>query len=159
MTRAQTLSIDLYHEHLASALVELNAQAFPKDWGERWSDKDLLGALTLPGVTALVARSAEAELVGFLLARQIVDEAEVLLIGVLPRHRSGGIGGALINGFIANTQHGPLKRLFLEVRENNDAARMLYRRLGFKPVGRRDHYYRGLEGQTSSAITLAKSFS
>jgi ribosomal-protein-alanine N-acetyltransferase len=44
--------------------------------------------------------------------------------------------------------------VFLEVDENNPAARALYAKLGFAEVGRRKGYYRDGEGGESAALVL-----
>jgi ribosomal-protein-alanine N-acetyltransferase len=46
------------------------------------------------------------------------------------------------------------ERLHLEVRDGNEAA-FLYRSMGFEQVGRRRDYYRGRNGDSFDAITLA----
>jgi ribosomal-protein-alanine N-acetyltransferase len=44
--------------------------------------------------------------------------------------------------------------LFLEVRENNRAARTLYSACGFIEVGRRPDYYTGAMGDRFAAISM-----
>lgn len=79
-----------------------------------------------------------SEPAGFGILRQ-VDQAEVLLIGVLPKFRKKGIGGAILDELLAgcNRDGG----VFLEVREGNEAARKLYESRGFKEIARRKKYY------------------
>ena len=45
--------------------------------------------------------------------------------------------------------------MFLEVAEDNAAARDLYERQGFRPVGRREDYYRTASG-TVAALVLRR---
>ena len=47
------------------------------------------------------------------------------------------------------------EQLHLEVREGNHAV-SLYRRNGYREVGRRRNYYSGRDGQLFDALTLAK---
>ncbi|HEY1152975.1 MAG TPA: ribosomal-protein-alanine N-acetyltransferase RimI, partial [Pseudolabrys sp.] len=42
--------------------------------------------------------------------------------------------------------------VFLEVSENNAAARRLYARAGFREVGRRPNYYRDADGTTHALV-------
>lgn len=156
MTVDASLVIEPFGPHYSQALLAINEAAFPAAWGERWSDKDLLGALGLPGVTALLAGDGHNALFGFLLARKVVDEAEVLLVGVLPEKRGFGIGGQLIETFLQNYCDKPLEKVFLEVRETNTAARALYEKVGFSEIGRRESYYRTKSGECAAAITLGK---
>ena len=77
-------------------------------------------------------------ILGFLVSRRIDDgESEILNVAVHPEHRRTGIASELIRTAI-------LKRPgthFLEVRESNEPARRLYRKLGFEEVGTRPDYY------------------
>lgn len=159
MTVDASLVVEPYSPHVSQALLALNEAAFPTAWGERWSDKDLLGALALPGVSALLAGDGSHALFGFLLARTAADEAEVLLVGVLPDKRGFGVGGQLIKHFLQISSENSLQKVFLEVRETNFAARALYDKIGFAEIGRRESYYQGASGERAAAITLAKYLS
>jgi len=139
------------------AVVALNAAAFSAQWGERWSDTDMRSALSLKNMDLLLASDGGEDLFGFLLARTLLDEAEILLIGVLPEHRGHGIGALLIDTFIDRARKAGHSKVFLEVRETNKAARSLYHNAGFSQIGSRKDYYLGLDGLKSSAITLARN--
>lgn len=157
-----TLCITELSLNESNQLVSLNANSFSDVWGERWSARDISSAMGMQGVSALAASVVEEDglsrLVGFILARVVVDEAEILLIGVEPDCRRQGIAAALLDDFLRQSQQKGIARVFLEVRESNDAARALYKRAGFSPVGKRRNYYRNKNGETASAYTLEKQF-
>ena len=71
----------------------------------------------------------------------MVDEAHVTTFAVLPEWRRRGIGGRLM----LELMHVALKLnahiVTLEVRLSNHAARALYGKFGFRPVGIRPRYY------------------
>lgn len=71
----------------------------------------------------------------------MVDEAHVTTFAVSPGWRRRGIGSLLLLGLIdvAEAMHAHV--LTLEVRLGNTAARALYARFGFRPVGIRPRYY------------------
>lgn len=71
----------------------------------------------------------------------IVDEAHVANVAVRPEQRGQGLGQALMQGLIAFSLSRGSRRMVLEVRESNQAARALYAKLGFKQSGRRKNYY------------------
>ena len=62
------------------------------------------------------------------------DEKEILNLAVDPAFRRRGIARALLTAISAPA-------IFLEVRESNQAARMLYRNVGFQEAGLRKAYY------------------
>ena len=79
--------------------------------------------------------------VGFVLARVVVDEAEILTIAVAPSHRRRGVGCALVEELCRRLYRDRVASLFLEVDAGNTAAVTLYRRLRFEKVGERRGYY------------------
>lgn len=135
----------------ADALAELEARAFgPASWGR----EAVRGGLTAPYVTALLAAAApDGPAEGFAFWRQLVDEAELLTIGVVPERRRLGMAGALLRGVLKEARQAKVERVFLEVDDGNDAAIGLYRKAGFEPFGRRRGYYRN----GADAIVMRKT--
>ena len=78
---------------------------------------------------------------GFLAARQIADEAEILNVAIVPGSRRAGQGSALLRAAFDELRHRDVNRIFLEVRASNAAAITFYRKYGFVPTGRRPVYY------------------
>lgn len=75
---------------------------------------------------------------GFLVARKVADdERELLNLAVAPEFRRQGVGRDLLVGLLAEVRGA----IFLEVRESNQAARNIYKSMGFKEVGNRPAYY------------------
>lgn len=129
--------------------------AFGTAYGEAWTRSQLAGILPMAGVALVVARTlADGQCVGFSLTRTVADEAELLLIAVLPEWQGNGAGQALLGAFIEAAETEGLARVHLEVRDGNRAL-AIYRDWGFEPVGRRRDYYRGADGR-HDAITLAR---
>ena len=71
----------------------------------------------------------------------MVDEAHVTTFAVLPAYRRRGVGGLLLSGLMALSADIGATVLTLEVRLSNVAARQLYQRFGFRPVGVRPRYF------------------
>jgi|SRR5690606_17164895 len=135
--------------------------AFEPAFGEAWTRRQVGDALLLPNTFYLLAAphggwpSGGEAAAGFVLSRGAADEEELLLIGVDPIWRRKGIGGAMLDRFIAEAKARGANRLFLEMREGN-SAESLYRRHGFERVGRRRAYYRRGAGVPLDAITFAR---
>ncbi|HEX4561908.1 MAG TPA: ribosomal protein S18-alanine N-acetyltransferase, partial [Gemmatimonadales bacterium] len=79
---------------------------------------------------------------GYLVARQMADEGEILNIGVDPKSRRCGVGRILVSAGLSRLHALGARQVFLEVRESNVAARALYERFAFTEVSRRAKYYR-----------------
>lgn len=110
-----------------------------------WTEQRLAEALTQDGFHVRVA-GVPAQSV--LLARRVADEAELLIVAVLPKARRHGLARALMRDLIAWAP----ARLFLEVAEDNIAAQALYAAMSFTAVGRRPDYY----GQGRDALILQR---
>lgn len=136
------------------AMMSIMRFAFDPQFGEAWSISQLSGSLTLDGSFARQAIDNADSIVGFTLSRHVAGEAELLLVAVDPQLRQRGIGRRLIEQVADDARQRSAHTLFLEVRENNNAARNLYQSLGFIDVGRRADYYTGASGERFAAITM-----
>ncbi|MFL5576520.1 MAG: ribosomal protein S18-alanine N-acetyltransferase [Gemmatimonadaceae bacterium] len=95
------------------------------------------------GARAAGARAArDADVVGYVVAWLVVDEAEIANIAVSPDARGDGIGARLLDAALGVAVGRGAATAYLEVRESNAPARALYASRGFSPVGRRRNYYR-----------------
>ena len=132
-----------------AALAALHAQAFAAPWSAG-SIRDLLAT---PGAFAFASTD------GFILARVAGDEGEILTLAVTPAARRRGHARALVRSAAAHAYHLGATSLFLEVGLGNDAARALYRGLGFIGVGRRKAYYGSEDADVlKAALPLAVDF-
>jgi ribosomal-protein-alanine N-acetyltransferase len=134
------------------ALAEIHGHSFAHQW-----DADELARLSAQdGAILLLARRASPygtrRPLGFLLLRQVADEAEVLTLAVDPRHRGRGIGKRLMQDGMFRLYGERCKSLFLEVDAANQPALLLYKALGFRQVGERKGYYRDSAGGGTALV-------
>jgi ribosomal-protein-alanine N-acetyltransferase len=131
-------------------LAVLHATAFSHPWTAK-----ALHQLLDAGAEALLAQRKDQPC-GFILVRHAAGEAEILTLAVAPEHRGLGIGRSLIEAAREQLQVSRVKELWLEVAEDNSAARRLYDRAGFEPVGRRRGYYETPEGRIDALVLRLK---
>jgi ribosomal-protein-alanine N-acetyltransferase len=105
----------------------------------QWTAQDY-AKLAAAGMTGWVAE-AEGLIAGFLVARRIASELEVLNLAVRSNARRSGIGHALIQFAFSWGKDFGAKSAFLEVRASNLAALEFYKREQFKETRRRRLYY------------------
>jgi [ribosomal protein S18]-alanine N-acetyltransferase len=110
-------------------------------WGA--SQYDTLFSPASPARVALVAvsESADAPLVGFLIARCLPQEWEIENVVVDDQTRRNRIGSSLVRRLVQEALTAGASSIILEVRESNLPALRLYENIGFRSEGRRKSYY------------------
>ncbi len=141
----------------APVIADLHVQCFAGGLGgEVWSEAAIAKILHLPGTYGLLAWPESAlepeSILGFALCRNAAGEAEILSLGVAPAARRGGVGRALLRAIVARGSIAGIRRLFLEVAEDNLAAQGLYLAAGFSQLGRRPGYYRRPTGPATALV-------
>jgi ribosomal-protein-alanine N-acetyltransferase len=122
-------------------LANLHKKCFPN---KPWSADDFR-ELKNSGCEIIMSQN------GFIVYRIVVDEAEIITIGVNPEMRRMGIASAMIGITEKNLKNQGVKKLFLEVASNNISGLGLYENCGFLQVGLRPKYYDGID-----AILMSK---
>jgi len=118
------------------AVAALEASSFSTPW----HPDTFLRLLERPGAELWVT-DEDGDVVAYAVLWCILDEGELANIAVLPGARGRGVGGRLLDHLVDVARDRGVRRLFLEVRESNEAARGLYTTRGFREVGRRRAYY------------------
>ena len=140
-------------EVAAARLAALEALAFPDRQVKSVAD-DMLSFSRQHGAAVFADADAQA---GYLLLRCVADEAEILDIGVVPAARQNGVARALLKTAERHAVSLGVVAVFLEVAEDNLAARALYSGAGFVEVGRRHGYYSRPGAERVDALVLRKS--
>lgn len=142
-----------YPEH-ARSIAAIHGALFDEAWTAD-SIKSLLGDA---GATGFIATYEHPQnVIGFVLARMVADEAEILSVGVKEEFQRCGVGDRLIQAIERIMNRVDVEKIYLEVAVDNDAAIHLYRKLGYDEVGRREGYYRRPDGGFADALLLARN--
>lgn len=136
------------------ALAQIHAQAFSVQGDRPWAARELRDIVESAGCQTYF-EYADDLITGFILTRAVCDEAELITIAVTPDSQKRGTGGRLLDHVTRVLSDQGVKRLFLEVREDNVAAIKLYRSRGFEDVGRRAAYYQTQGGNRVDALCFA----
>lgn len=116
-------------------LANLHAKCFPN---KPWSATDFAD-LKKSGCEIIASQN------GFIVWRAVADEAELITIGVDPDARRTGIAAAMLGIMEGELKKSGIKKIFLEVAENNHPARQLYKNNGYNEIGVRPKYYDGID--------------
>ena len=116
---------------------EIESLSFATPWPAYAFEQELRGNR----LARYLAAHAGARLVAFAGLWMMVDEAHVTTISVHPEWRRQGIGRRLMVALVEVAVDIGARRMTLEVRPSNAAARALYAEFGFVVAGRRPGYY------------------
>lgn len=134
---------------MSAAIADLHRVCFAR----AWRPAEVAAVAAMPGAFAAIAGEAQ-HLSGFVLGRSAADEAEIVSLAVHPALRRRGVGFALLSSSAVFAASAGAVALFVDVADDNAAARALYDKVGFQEVGRRPGYY---EDGRRDAIVMKRS--
>lgn len=138
----------------AERLSQLHRASFHRGWGADEFEQILIER------NALAHRLRLGNtVIGFIVSRTAADEAEILSVAIASKQRGRGYSHALLHTHLGHLAGHGLKKVFLEVEENNHPARALYERAGFRVVGRRERYYKDASGEQLNAVVMQRDLS
>ncbi len=103
------------------------------------------------GIRIGIAKSKQ--LIGFACGSLVLDELNINIIGIHPLYQKNGLGSLALNSLLCQAIQLGSTIATLEVKESNEMALALYRKLNFEVAGHRDKYYK----DGSKAIILLKN--
>ena len=122
-----------------------------------WSADEITKDVTAGGNVYVAVALADEERAGYAEIRMIAGEGQIYNIAIAPEFRREGMGEALLRHLIDKADADGCKLVTLEVRSGNEAAMELYKKLGFREVGRRKGYYaKGGEDAVLMDLDLGK---
>lgn len=142
--------MEIAQEMDARPLAEVHKQCFPVYWKEQ----EISDMLMTSGTRAWLARAGLP--VGMLLTRAQFEQAEILTIAVVPKSQKQGVAQKMMAAAEADLKAAGVKKIFLEVAENNASAQNLYKKLGYVESSRRKGYYKQPDGSVVDALVMSK---
>lgn len=138
----------------APRLSQLHSASFHRGWGADEFEQILIERNALAHRLRL-----GRTIIGFIVSRIAADEAEILSVAIASNQRGHGYSRDLLRTHLGHLAGRGLKKIFLEVEENNRPARALYERAGFRVVGRRERYYKDASGEQLNAVVMQRDLS
>ena len=126
--------------------IEQAVQSYP------WTRGNFIDALVSGYLCSVEEENSEVR--GYVILMPVIDEAELLNVGVAAGHQRKGLGRAMLGKMLGLARAKNLHRVFLEARSSNVAALALYCSAGFNQIGVRRGYYQNASG-SEDAITMA----
>ena len=118
-----------------------------------WTKKQWQSEFNKIGVKA-VAVVIQKKIIGIYVVQTIIDEVQINYFSIKQNFRRKGYGSFLMTYLVKECEKLNIKKLILEVSENNSIAEIFYRKFNFFTVGRRKNYYK----DGADAILKEKKF-
>ena len=119
------------------------------EFDDFWNSETLKNELENNNSYYIVAK-INNNIVGFAGIKNVLDEADIMNVVTKKDIRNSGIGSAIFSAIIDYAKSNNVKKITLEVNENNLSAIHLYEKFGFVKIAERKKYYNG----TDTAIIM-----
>lgn len=110
-------------------------------FSDPWSEQSIVSELENPLSLWLVACENNV-IAGYVGSQSVMGWADMMNLAVHPDYRRRGVGEALVSALESGLSGNGVSVLTLEVRQSNENAIALYKKMGFEQVGVRPGYYR-----------------
>ncbi|APG63046.1 ribosomal-protein-alanine N-acetyltransferase [Sphingorhabdus lutea] len=154
MQRSNNEIIDANIDDIHDIMHIMNS-AFDPQFGEAWTFSQCMSMMAMPRNMMMISYQ-QGQAAAFAILRVIMDEAELMMLGVHRDFQRKSLGSQLMQAIEDRLNNQNISTIFVEVRENNPAL-IFYENHGFSEFGRRKNYYKGIMGKQFDAITMAKS--
>lgn len=128
------------------AVIDIETAAYPFPWTRGIFAECLRVGYGCYGV------SLDGVLAGYVILNWAAGESHLLNLCVAPGRQGQGLGALLLGRAIERAQAAGCGSMILEVRPSNPAAAAMYRRRGFRVIGRRPDYYRAPGGREDAIV-------
>lgn len=150
------LPVDALNITSLALLAEMHREIFEPVGERHWTIKEFQNLASLSTVDHYLI-VINTDPVGLASISKVVDEAEILTIGILPTCQNMNLGRRAMKLIIASLKRTGIKKVYLEVRNANIHAISMYNHLGFEHTGKRVGYYKMLNNtfQDADLMSLA----
>ena len=143
--------MDFYIDYMNLSDLDHIKDILNTDFDDFWNYSVFKDELTSKNSTYFVIKNKENKILGFAGIKIILDEAEIMNIVTKKTCRNQGIGKLLLDRLILEAKNKNVRKINLEVNENNTIAIHLYEKFGFSRDGERKNYY-----NNKKAILMSK---
>ncbi|GKV70219.1 ribosomal-protein-alanine acetyltransferase [Sporosarcina sp. NCCP-2716] len=119
------------------AVVATETEVFPTPWTAEVFEHELTGN----DYATYIVAEYDGSVIGHVGMWVVLDECHITNVAVRRQYQGHGIGEALMRQAMDLCRNHGVRAMSLEVRVSNEAAKNLYKKLGFQPGGIRKNYY------------------
>ena len=152
MATAKSITVRLGRPADAQELARMSRDLIEHGLGWTWTPGRVLREIcNRETVTAIACEGQRIAAFGIMYFGD--EDAHLNLLAVKPEYQGKGVGRRLMDWLRTSCLTAGIKNVQLELRATNHAARLFYRRLGFREVGQVPFYY--AEREAAVKMTLA----
>lgn len=137
-------------ESSVDGIAEIENQCFSAPW----SVESIKEELNNDNAHFLIAKSDD-KFIGYIGVHEIVGEAYIANVAVLPLYRGFGVASRLMGKAEIDAKNRGCEFISLEVRPSNENAISLYKKRGYETVGERKNFY---SNPTENGLIMTKYF-
>jgi [ribosomal protein S18]-alanine N-acetyltransferase len=153
MTQPQLRSITLARDQDADEIARMSRDLIEQGLGWSWTAGRVRRAIAFRECCGIVVR-CDSGLAAFAIMQFGDDHAHLNLLAVAPASRRQGLGRAMMNWLRQSAEIAGIRRIDLELRTQNQEARLFYEDLGFMQRGVAERYYQGREPALRMSLEL-----
>ena len=153
---SELVYLGLARDSDAREIAEMSRELIEMGLTWSWTPARVQHFITGKESSVVVARR-EQRIAAFAIMHFGDEVAHLNLLAVAPEHRRAGLGRRLMEWLTVTAIEAGVFRINLELRTNNEAARLFYERLGFIQLGVVPGYYQGREPALRMSRQLAES--
>ncbi len=144
------IKLEKFGKKHINAVLKIEEQCFSMPWSKASLEKEIKNDIAI-----YVVATEGDKVVGYGGMWHIVNEGHITNIAVDKNYRSRGIATMILNRLFEIGRQNQMIGITLEVRMSNNAAKNLYKKLGFVIEGIRREYY---EDNGEDAVIMWKYF-
>jgi ribosomal-protein-alanine N-acetyltransferase len=145
--------IDAANTPAVQIFASLHHKAFQNIRQKSWNENEVTSLLLSESMHGFLLQKNQEPL-GFVMIRLVDIEAEIITLGLDPDYQQLGYSKTLLHETLEVLRLLKVKRVFLEVRKDNNKAIRLYKAFKFRKVGVRSKYYQTLDRKQIDALTF-----
>lgn len=118
-------------------VLRIEKEAFNESFGKAF----VFNAIMKKNNASYYVKTRWGKIIGYLGYMGVMPECDIFGFAISKEHRGKGYGEKLLRKFFKKAKRKGYKKVFLDVRTQNDKAIKLYEKLGFVKINRRPRFY------------------
>ena len=148
------LQFDKISEKDINQIMDVERASFSRPWNRDAFSSELLCRHASIIIAKHKWNGNQPNIIAYLCSRIFESELHILKVAVSRTWRRKGIASRMLDHYLNEASGQQIKKAFLEVRCSNIPAIALYKKRGFKSIGKRPDYYSNSDGNEDAILMM-----